>query len=172
MSKKISKEDRIFNRITWIANILTIVFSILLLVDISLDTQLSLEKITYKDSYRQSSKNGSRSRLVYGFYTHKSEYPLTNPNLYNAVQKGDTIALNKTPIFKEVRSAVHKQAIYNTPNYTIYKGYFFLPIALFLFSLLAIITRRYIQKYHNFFTVAAFAISIYLAISMITNNMV
>ena len=58
------------------------------------------------------------------------------------------------------------------PTYTIYKGYFFDPIALFLSSLLALLTRRYLPKYHIFFTAAAIALSVYLVVAMITNNMV
>jgi len=150
----------------------TLFFSTLLMFDILLGVQLSEEQIedkAYKELQTGTVKNRGK-RTVIGIVTNKSEYPFRNPTFYNEARKGDILLVSKSKIFGEVTKIKYKNIEYENAVFSIYAICYLFPIICFTSSIGGFILYRFKSSHFDFFLVLSSIITIYLIISMVTNN--
>ena len=163
------------DKIKLIFNLFTLFFSLILIIDMLSGVNVTKETLKSNERYTQSTGylgRGSSSTTILGIKTNKNEYPITNVSLYNNLKKGDNIQTYKTKIFGEVLKIKHKNTIYEDPSYSIYKLYNLFPISCIIFSLFSILAYNYKREYLDFFIILSVILTIYLSISMITNNII
>lgn len=155
-------------------SILNFTFSIILIFDILLGVKISREEINYKPYYKQQTgtvRNRS-TRIVIGIITDQNEYPLRKKQLYNTSKEGDEILIYKTKIFEEVTKIKHNDIDYDDSAYSIYAFYYLFPFLCLIISMGTFIMDKFKSPYYNFSVILSTILTIYLLISMITNNIV
>lgn len=146
-------------------------FSAILLADIGTELNESEEVITYLKSYRQSGRTGGGGWRVFGFMTNKGQYPCSR-ELYMAIYEGDSVTVYKTKFLREATKIRINDIEYRHGTYSIYNWYYLFPIVCIVSTILAFIFRNRNRKKYETCLILSSILTIYLTISIFTNNTV
>lgn len=171
---KATSEIDSYKHIKRTINVIILIFSTVLLLDILLGVQASEEEIKYRtyEQQRTGSIRSSGTRTVIGIITNKNDYPVRNVSFYNDSRKGDKIFIFKTKILGEVTKIRNKNIEYLDPVYSIYSFYYLLPLICFTSSFYAFILDKFQSLYYDLFLVLSSVITFYLIISIFTRNII
>ncbi len=155
-----------------IINIFTLVFSAILLLDMLLGVEVSEERVEHRAYYKEEvgTVRDRDFRTVIGIFTEKSEIPFREATLYNILRKGDLVEIQKSQILSEVINIRFNGIDYKEAAYSVYSYYYLFPIICIAGSVGAFFSGKLNKPFYDFFLVFSSIVTVYLLISMVTNN--
>lgn len=151
------------NQTKLLALSLSVIFSLVLILDMIIGFDTSNEVITHFKV-----QDGGRYP-VFGIYTDKGEYPSTK-NMIGMVSTGDSIQIFRTRILGELTQVRISEKTVRNETYSIYNNLRFFPLVCILSTILALIFRTRNEGTYDTFLIISTLVLIYLTISIFSNN--